>query len=99
MVFIPHTTAAVCIQENADNDVLKDMVYALEKVIPWQDPQYHHAEGNTAAHLKAAMFGASEQVIVQDGLLQLGQWQGVFFCEFDGPRTRTYWATFSPSGK
>jgi len=98
-VYIPHTTAAVCIQENADPDVVKDMIYALEKAVPWRDPHYAHSEGNTAAHVKAAMLGSSIQVIVQDGHLQLGTWQGVYFCEFDGPRARTFWVTFNPSGK
>lgn len=98
-VFIPHTTAAVCIQENADPDVVKDMIYALEKAVPWRDPHYDHAEGNTAAHVKAAMIGSSVQVIVQDGHLQLGTWQGIYFCEFDGPRSRNYWVTFHSSAK
>jgi secondary thiamine-phosphate synthase enzyme len=94
-VFIPHTTAAVTIQENADPDVVRDMIYAFEKIVPWQDPQYRHAEGNTAAHVKASMIGTSTQIIIHDYKLQLGTWQGIYFCEFDGPRNRNFWIKFS----
>lgn len=86
-VFIPHTTAAVTINENADPDVVRDFTTEINKIVPWEDG-YHHMEGNSAAHLKASMIGFSEQIIVEDGRLVLGTWQGIYFCEYDGPRTR-----------
>ena len=86
-IFIPHTTAGVTINENADPSVKRDVLYELEKIVPWED-NYQHYEGNSAAHLKASMMGFSEQVIVEGGKLVLGTWQSVYFCEFDGPRTR-----------
>ena len=86
-VFIPHTTAAVTINENADPDVVRDFTTEINKIVPWEDG-YHHIEGNSAAHLKASMIGFSEQIIVEDGRLVLGTWQGIYFCEYDGPRTR-----------
>ena len=87
MVFIPHTTAAVTINENADPDVVRDLNMELGKIIPWEDG-YHHIEGNSAAHLKSSLVGASEHVIIEDGRLKLGTWQGIYFCEYDGPRQR-----------
>lgn len=90
LVFVPHTTAAVTINENADPDVQRDMLYELNKIVPFQDA-YHHLEGNSAAHIKASLFGASQMVIVENGNLQLGTWQGIYFCEFDGPRNRRAW--------
>ncbi len=89
-VFIPHTTAGVTINENADPDVLADMEQVLDRTVPWSDG-YRHSEGNTAAHVKASMMGSSVQVIVENGQLQLGTWQSLFLCEFDGPRTRQVW--------
>jgi secondary thiamine-phosphate synthase enzyme len=89
-VFIPHTTAAVTINENADPDVARDILYKLNKEIPQQDG-YHHAEGNSDSHLKASLFGSSETIIIENGRLCLGTWQGVYFCEFDGPRSRKAW--------
>ena len=89
-VFVPHTTAAVTINENADPDVTRDILYEINKVIPFQD-SYHHLEGNSAAHIKSSLFGASETVIIRNGRLQLGTWQGIYFCEFDGPRRRKVW--------
>lgn len=86
-VFVPHTTAAVTINENADPDVRRDLLYKLNKEIPQQDG-YHHGEGNSDAHLKSSLFGQSELVMINAGRLVLGTWQGVYFCEFDGPRTR-----------
>ncbi len=86
-VFIPHTTAGVTINENADPDVQRDILMELNKIVPLNDG-YHHYEGNSAAHLKASMMGFSETIIVENGRLVLGTWQGVYFCEFDGPRTR-----------
>lgn len=88
MIFVPHTTAGVTINEHADPDVVRDMVMMLDRMVPWNDPDYRHGEGNSAAHIKASMMGSSVMVTVRDGKLQLGTWQGIFFCEFDGPRTR-----------
>ncbi|MCZ7593065.1 MAG: secondary thiamine-phosphate synthase enzyme YjbQ [Kiritimatiellae bacterium] len=90
-VFVPHTTAGVTINEHADPDAMDDVIHALNKLVPWSDPAYRHAEGNSAAHVKAIMTGSSARVLVEDGNLQLGTWQGIFFCEFDGPRTREVW--------
>lgn len=87
VVFVPHTTAAVTINENADPDVTFDILASLEKVVPFQ-AQYRHAEGNSAAHAKAALLGSSQVIPVENGRLALGTWQAVFFCEFDGPRSR-----------
>jgi secondary thiamine-phosphate synthase enzyme len=87
MVYVPHTTAAVTINENADPTVKGDILKVLNKVIPWDDG-YRHLEGNSAAHIKSTLVGASELVAVAGGKLQLGTWQGLFFCEFDGPRSR-----------
>ncbi len=89
-VFIPHTTAGVTINENADPDVVTDLIAALDKLVPWS-AGYRHAEGNSAAHLKATLTGSSVQVPVQNGRLMLGTWQSVYFCEFDGPRSRSVW--------
>ncbi|MEE9367269.1 MAG: secondary thiamine-phosphate synthase enzyme YjbQ [Pontiella sp.] len=89
-VFVPHTTAGVTINENADPDVTADMELVLDRAIPWEGG-YRHVEGNTAAHVKASMMGSSAQVIVSNGKLQLGTWQSLYFCEFDGPRTREVW--------
>ena len=89
-VFIPHPTAAVTINENADPDVKHDIITEINKVIPFSDG-YHHTEGNSAAHIKASLFGSSELIPVENGRLQLGTWQGIFFCEFDGPRRRQVW--------
>lgn len=93
-LFVPHTTAAVTINENADPSVKRDILFEINKVIPFQDG-YHHAEGNAAAHIKASLFGSSETIIIEDGELQLGTWQGLYFCEFDGPRQRKIWIGFT----
>jgi secondary thiamine-phosphate synthase enzyme len=87
LVFTPHTTAAVTINENADPDVVADLCMEINKIVPFDD-HYRHAEGNSAAHLKSSLFGASETLIVEDGAPVLGTWQGIYFCEFDGPRSR-----------
>ena len=92
-VFVPHTTAGITINENADPDVVSDMIYALDKAVPWKDSHYRHGEGNTAAHVKSSMMGHSVQVFVRGGKLQFGTWQGIFLCEFDGPRTRKVWVS------
>jgi len=87
LVYTPHTTAAVTINENADPDVPRDILAALEKAVPFS-ANYRHTEGNSAAHVKSSLVGASELVIIENGRLVLGTWQSIFFCEFDGPRTR-----------
>ena len=92
-IFVPHTTAGITIQENADPDVVIDLLYALDKAVPLRDAHYRHAEGNTAAHVKASLLGSSVNVLVQAGRLRLGTWQAIYFCEFDGPRTRQVWVT------
>jgi secondary thiamine-phosphate synthase enzyme len=94
-VFVPHTTAGITINENADPDVVADILHALDKVVPWTSPHYRHNEGNTAAHVKASMMSSSVQVLVKNGRLQLGTWQAIYFCEFDGPRTRKAWVLVS----
>jgi secondary thiamine-phosphate synthase enzyme len=88
--FVPHTTAGVTINENADPTVRSDMLKELDKTIPWQD-NYDHSEGNSAAHIKASLLGSSVIVFVSRGRLDLGTWQGIFLAEFDGPRTRRVW--------
>ncbi len=85
--FVPHTTAAITINENADPDVKRDIIYKLNKVFPQSDG-YYHSEGNSDAHIKASLFGFSEQILFENRKLILGTWQGVYFCEFDGPRSR-----------
>ena len=90
-LFIPHTTAAVTINENADPDVVHDMLKVIDEIIPFNHPAYRHMEGNSAAHIKSSLVGCSQSVIVENGCLQLGTWQGIYFAEFDGPRTRKVW--------
>jgi len=90
-VFVPHTTCGLTINENADPDVATDMLKQLDVMVPPQQPFYKHAEGNSAAHIKASLMGCSLQVIVTNGHLDLGVWQGIYLCEFDGPRTRRVW--------
>ncbi|MBU0567091.1 secondary thiamine-phosphate synthase enzyme YjbQ, partial [bacterium] len=86
-IFVPHTTAGVTINENADPTVVKDILTELNKVIPF-DGHYQHLEGNSAAHIKASLIGSSEVVLIEEGRLVLGTWQGIYFAEFDGPRRR-----------
>jgi secondary thiamine-phosphate synthase enzyme len=95
-VFVPHTTAGITINENADPDVVRDIIQALERAVPWQ-ANYAHAEGNAAAHVKASMMGFSQTVPVRGGKLAFGTWQSLYFCEFDGPRTRKVWITCIPA--
>lgn len=90
VVYCPHTTAAVTINENADPDVVHDMLAWLERTIPQKQPDFQHAEGNSDSHIKASLIGSSVTLLVDRGNLVLGRWQGVYFCEFDGPRTRSY---------
>ena len=87
-VYVPHTTAAVTINENADPSVKEDILMALRKIVP-DSLSYRHSEGNSPAHVKACLIGSSIKVIIDEGQLALGTWQGIFFCEFDGPRSRS----------
>jgi secondary thiamine-phosphate synthase enzyme len=89
-VYVPHTTAGVTINENADPTVRTDLLRALDQMAPWRN-NYEHAEGNSAAHVKASLMGASASVLVLGGRLRLGTWQGIYLAEFDGPRTRRVW--------
>lgn len=86
-IFVPHTTAAIMINENADPSVILDIKEQTDKIVPFID-NYKHLEGNSAAHIKASLFGPSETIFIENGNFVLGPWQGLFFCEFDGPRTR-----------
>ena len=87
-VYVPHTTAGVTINENADPMVAHDILHVVDRIIPFNDNGYRHMEGNSAAHVKACLFGSLETVFIRNGRLVLGTWQGIFFCEFDGPRDR-----------
>ena len=90
VVYCPHTTAGITINENADPDVIHDILVGLDRAFP-DSPDYRHMEGNTAAHLKSSCVGSSATLIIEDGKLLLGKWQAVYFCEFDGPRSRKYY--------
>jgi secondary thiamine-phosphate synthase enzyme len=87
IIYIPHTTAGITINENADPDVIRDFLMEMNKLIPLSDG-YHHIEGNSAAHIKSSMMGFSQTIIIEDGRLLMGTWQGIYFVEFDGPRIR-----------
>ena len=87
LLYVPHTTAAVTINESADPSVKSDILMILNQIVPWE-AKYRHLEGNSPAHVKSTMVGASELVAIENGSLILGTWQGIFFCEFDGPRNR-----------
>lgn len=91
VVYCPHTTAGITVNENADPDVIKDLIYGFEKVYPSEDANYKHFEGNSHAHLKSSTIGASQTLILNNGNLLLGRWQNIYFCEFDGPRDRTFY--------
>lgn len=93
---VPHTTAGITINENADPDVPHDIACALENTVPWRSTEYRHGEGNSAAHVKASMMGPGLTLIIENGKPKLGVWQSVFFCEFDGPRRRSVWAMTIP---
>ena len=93
-VFVPHTTAGITINENADPDVVRDMKMILDRLVPWHG-DYAHSEGNSAAHAKSSLMGSCQTVIIQNGRLALGTWQSIYFCEFDGPRTRKVWVQLS----
>ena len=94
-VFVPHTTAAVTINENADPDVVRDITEGLKKIVPFSG-DYRHTEGNSDAHIKASLLGASEMIFIEAGKLFLGIWQSLYFCEFDGPRSRKFLVKFLP---
>jgi secondary thiamine-phosphate synthase enzyme len=95
VVYVPHTTAGVTINENADPDVVHDVLAALDLAVPWRQDFYRHGEGNSAAHAKSSMVGSSATVPIRAGRLALGTWQAIYFCEFDGPRTRQVIVTIS----
>jgi secondary thiamine-phosphate synthase enzyme len=90
VLFVPHTTAAVTVNENADPTVQQDLLAGLDRIVPLKG-SYRHTEGNSDAHIKAALIGSSQTIFIQDGRPALGTWQGVYFCEFDGPRSRKVW--------
>lgn len=91
VVYCPHTTAGITINENADPDVVRDLIYGFEKVYPTVDKNYRHFEGNSHSHMKSTTMGASQSLIINDGKVILGRWQGIYFCEFDGPRNRDFY--------
>ena len=95
-IYVPHTTAAITINENADPSVQSDILEQLNKIVPFNGA-YRHTEGNSAAHIKASLIGTSVSVIVENNKLALGRWQGIFFCEFDGPRNRELYLYFAGS--
>jgi secondary thiamine-phosphate synthase enzyme len=97
MLFVPHTTAGITINENADRDVTSDILKELDRVIPEEDG-YAHAEGNSAAHVKSSVVGCQINVLVEKGELVLGTWQGIYFCEFNGPRSRKLYVKIMESG-
>lgn len=90
IVYCPHTTAGITVNENADPDVVRDLLEGLNRAFP-DDPEFLHHEGNSAAHLKSSAIGCSKTFIIENGALVLGTWQGIYFCEFDGPRTRKFY--------
>ncbi|HEV8128411.1 MAG TPA: secondary thiamine-phosphate synthase enzyme YjbQ [Candidatus Eisenbacteria bacterium] len=96
VVSVPHTTAAICVNEGYDPDVMADVERVLDRLVPWK-ADYRHAEGNTAAHVKTILVGSSVSLPVRRGALELGQWQEIFLCEFDGPRVRTVVLTLLPA--
>lgn len=95
-VFVPHTTAGITINENADPDVVRDIDMILNKLVPWRDG-YAHMEGNSAAHVKASLMGFCQTVLIESGHLALGTWQSIYFSEFDGPRSRKVWVQIIPA--
>ena len=95
-IYIPHTTAGVTVNEAADPDVVRDILFKLNSLVPWNE-NYHHLEGNSAAHIKTLLTGTSLTLPVMEGKLLLGTWQGIYFCEYDGPRNRSAVITLIPS--
>lgn len=98
ILYVPHTTAAITINENADPSVPKDILMELNKIVPFED-RYQHAEGNSAAHIKSSLIGCSRTLFIESGRLLLGTWQGIFFCEFDGPRNRQVYVKIITDGR
>jgi len=98
VIFVPHTTAGVTINENADPSVIQDIIMGLNKIVPFKDP-YLHREGNSPAHIKSSLVGCTLNVMIESGRLSLGTWQGIFFCEFDGPRSRKVHVKVIPDGR
>jgi secondary thiamine-phosphate synthase enzyme len=90
LLYCPHTTGAITVNEGADPDVVRDITVNMNKLVPYRG-DYHHSEGNSDAHIKSSMFGCEQMVIVEGGNVQLGTWQKIYFCEFDGPRSRKLW--------
>jgi secondary thiamine-phosphate synthase enzyme len=95
-LFVPHTTAAVTINENADPTVQQDILSELNRLVPFTGP-YQHVEGNSAAHIKSTLVGPSQTLFIQEGRMALGTWQGLYLCEFDGPRSRKLWLKIIPA--
>ncbi len=98
LLYCPHTTGAVTVNEGADPDVVRDIIVNLRKLVPHAG-NYQHAEGNSDAHIKTSMFGPEQMLIVEGGEIMLGTWQKIFFCEFDGPRNRNLWVKWLPSAQ
>ncbi len=98
MLYVPHTTAAITINESADPSVRRDILMVLNQMVPWK-ADYRHMEGNSPAHVKTALMGSSEFIAVESGRMILGTWQGIFYCEFDGPRTRKLHVKLMPDPK
>jgi len=94
-VWVPHTTAGLTVNENADPDVTRDLLAGLDRIAPW-NAGYAHGEGNSAAHIKSSLVGCEKTLIIKDGRIALGTWQGLYFCEFDGPRKRQVWVKIVP---
>ncbi len=99
VIYVPHTTAGVTVNENADPSVSHDILAALGRLVPRDDPDYRHAEGNSDSHIKSALVGFSHAIPISDGDLTLGTWQGIFFCEFDGPRRRSALVQIVPAAR
>jgi secondary thiamine-phosphate synthase enzyme len=98
IVYVPHTTAGVTVNENADPDVPHDIIEQLDQIVPWRARYYKHMEGNSAAHIKSSIIGTSVNVLIENGELVLGTWQSIFFCEFDGPRSRRFFVKILKDG-
>ncbi len=98
ILYVPHTTAAITINENADPSVPRDILMELNKLVPFED-HYQHTEGNSAAHIKSSLIGCSKTIFIESGKLLLGTWQGIFFCEFDGPRNRQVYVKVIAEGR
>lgn len=95
MLYVPHTTAGITINESADPSVRRDILMVLNQMVPWK-ADYRHMEGNSPAHVKSSLVGASEYLVIENGRMVLGTWQGIFYCEFDGPRTRKLYMKLMP---